>query len=102
AIHSQEDKERVASTLEEWLKAVYPKASDYASKLKSLQVDRKTINKQVSTLYNESMPVLKSKKESTKARVIAYKDKNPLATQREIAMVLNVSLRTVKYVLSGK
>ncbi|NIZ41583.1 hypothetical protein PVA45_08660 (plasmid) [Entomospira entomophila] len=34
AIHSQEDKERVASTLEEWLKAVYPKASDYASKLK--------------------------------------------------------------------
>ncbi|NIZ41574.1 hypothetical protein PVA45_08635 (plasmid) [Entomospira entomophila] len=78
----------------------HPQASDYASKLKSLQVDRKTINKQVSTLYNESMPLLKSKKESTKARVIAYKDKNPLATQREIATALELNQPTIVRVLN--
>ncbi|WDI36480.1 hypothetical protein PVA45_08665 (plasmid) [Entomospira entomophila] len=57
---------------------------------------------QVSTLYNESMPVLASKKESTKARVIDYKDKNPLASTREIATALNVSIGTVNNALSGK
>jgi hypothetical protein len=96
-INTKDDEERPASTLEEWLPAVY-KEVEYYNELKQFGRRRSTIIGQIEEIWGENrepIPNIRAKADNG-SRIRAFLEANPDARQKEVAQELGLSIRTVK------
>ncbi|NIZ47689.1 winged helix-turn-helix transcriptional regulator (plasmid) [Entomospira nematocerorum] len=92
----QLEEDRPASGLHEIIPMVYT-PHDYAKQLKTMNVDRKSIEKQIREVWQQkqSNTPVRTKKVTTQQRIQEYLQEYPQATQQEIAKALHINQSTI-------
>lgn len=96
-IRDIDDAPRPATTIHEWIPAVYTPEEYYNTQARH-GVGRTTILMQIAEIYSDTLKISGKikKKPSKKDDIVAYLREHPTATQKEVAKALSTSLRTVK------